>query len=168
MEQRENLLEGAHRLLPENVTICVQYAKLLFAMDKTKRAKKVIEQTWILNPHRDLLDAYVMIEPEAEKKAMMNAANKLVDCNPSHSMSYLAIADFALKQQEWARARAALHDYQEKHVMNAHACHLMAHLELGQHMDHAKYREWMERAFQATKTCAEDISLAYISRDLNA
>lgn len=151
LEQKENLLEGAHRLAPELVKISVQYSKVLRLLDKGKRSKKVIEQSWTVQPHSDLLEEYMAIEHDTDPKTMMKTAAKLISYNEQHPESYLAIARFALKMQEWGRARAALHDFQEKHEMTAQACYLMARLELSQHADQTRYREWMERAYSAIK-----------------
>lgn len=167
LDQKENLLEGAHRLAPEMITIALQYSKILRLLDKTKRAKKIIEQTWALHPHVDLLDEYVAIEPEADTKAIMKLADKLVGYNEFHGDSYLAIASFAMKLSEWGRVRAALHDYQEKHKMNQEACYLMARLELSQHADQTRYREWMERALTASKVDDKGMSLESLSKLLD-
>jgi HemY protein len=151
LEQKEELLAQAHRLAPESVKIVVHYSKVLRLSDKSKRAKKALEQSWTVHPHIELLEEYVAIDHETDPKILMKTAAKLMSYNEHHPESYLAIARFALKMQEWGRARAALHDYQEKSQMTREACYLMARLELSQHGDQARYREWMERALHEGK-----------------
>jgi HemY protein len=151
LEQKEELLELGHRLAPELVKAAVYYSKVLRLLDKSRRAKKAIEQSWTVSPHSDLLEEYLAIDHETDPKAIMKTANKLVSYNEQQPESYLAIAKFALKVGEWSRARAALHDYQEKYEMTQEACYLMARLELSQHADQTRYREWMEMALNASK-----------------
>jgi HemY protein len=155
LEQKERLLEQAHRLAPELVRVTVQYSKVLRLQDNPKRARKAIEQSWTLHPHGDLLDEYMAIDHEADPKVIMKTASRLVSFNEQDANSYLALAKFALKMQEWSRARAALHDYQEKHEMTTDFCYLMARLELSEHVDHGRYREWIEKAFQLVKNEGE-------------
>lgn len=164
LEQKENLLEGAHRLAPELASVAVKYSKTLRLLDKSKRAKKAIEQSWTVNPDHVLLEEYLAIDHETDPKAIMKTANALVAFNATHGNSYLAIAEFALRMQEWNRARAALHDFQEKHEMNQGACYLMARLELSQHADHARYREWMERALTISKSGQGDLGVEGVLR----
>jgi len=146
LEQKELLLEQAHRTAPELTRIAVQTSKVLRLLDNNKRARKIIEQSWTAKPHVDLLEEYLAIDHETDPKAIIKTAGKLISYNEQDAASYLALAKFSLKMQEWGRARAALHDYQEKHEMTRTACYLMARLELLQHGDHTRYREWMEKA----------------------
>jgi len=146
--QKEALLEQAHRLAPDIVKVAVQYAKILRMMEKPKKARKILEQTWTLHPHEDLLEEYITLDHETDPKAIMKVAARLYSYNEHDQNSCLAMAKLAMKLQEWGRARAALHDFQEKYEMTQEACYLMARLELGQHGDQTRYREWMEKAME--------------------
>lgn len=155
--QRENYLEQANRLAPGIVTIALDYSKVLRLMEKTKRARKVLEAAWSIQPDFRLLEEYTLLDHETDPKAIMKAVNRLVSYNEKHLDSYIAIAKFSIKMQEWGRARAALNDYREKHAETQEYFYLMARLELSEHGDHSRYREWMEQAIQLPKTEAHEL-----------
>lgn len=146
LEEKESLLERAHRLAPEIPQVSVQYAKVLRMRDKERRARKVLESTWANNPHPMLLEEYLLLESSTEQKDILADVDRLMIFNASDIHSYITMAQFALEHQHWGRARAALHDAQEQHGLNQELCHLYAQLELMEHGNQAAYRTWMEKA----------------------
>lgn len=159
IDQKEDLLERAHRLAPELPHVAIQYSKILRMKDKLKRAKKMIEHSWASYPHPDLIEEYLSIEAATSPKAIMDAVDHVVSNNPNDEQAYLAMAKIALNHGQWGRARAALHDFQERWEASQDVCHLMAQLELMEHGDQTRYREWMERALKAERTNVKETTL---------
>ena len=157
--RKESYLEQANRLAPDITSVAVDYSKLLKHMDKIKRARKVLEAAWSAQPDISLLEEYIGLDPETDPKEVMKSANRLVGYNEHHPDGYLALAQLSIKMQEWGKARAALNAYQDVREADKEYCYLMARLELSQHADQTRYREWMERAIQLTKMPAQDVRL---------
>lgn len=163
--KKETLLEQAHRLSPDVVKIAAQYAKVLRLIEKPKKARKVLEQTWGYQPHYDLMEEFLALDHETDPKEVVKTAARLISYNELDQESYLIMAQLAIKLSEWGRARAALHEFQEKFDLTPEACYLMARLELGQHGDQTRYREWMEKAVQHQPTRDEDLESVIITLD---
>lgn len=159
LEEKEKLLEDAYRLASDIPQIVVQYAKVLRAKDKDRKARKVLEQGWAAHPHQDIFEAYVT---NTEPKEALAAVDRLLSFNSSQLTSYLVIADYALSHQLWGRARAALQDAQKEYGLSQDLCQKFAQLERLERGDQTAYREWMERALSSPRLQKHAITIESI------
>ena len=142
------LAKQAHQLDGARVPVAVQFAGLLHAQGKTKRAQKVLEKIWQLQPHPDIADAYGALFASDTDLARVKRYQRLLSFRPDHAEGHLALAQAALAAQLWGEARAHLGQASERGV-TPRVCRMMAELEEAEHEDGAAARGWLERATTA-------------------
>ncbi|MGH6720162.1 MAG: heme biosynthesis protein HemY, partial [Alphaproteobacteria bacterium] len=134
---------AAHRRAPGLAPATAILAELHFAEGRAGAAAKAIEATWAVAPHPDLARIYVAAETDA--LARLKRLEHLVQRNPDHVESRLAVADAAITAGLWGEARRWLRPLETGRAP-ARACRLLAAIELGEKDDMATARAWLERA----------------------
>lgn len=134
----------AHELAPDFVPATIALASGLLDAGKGRRAATLIERTWHLSPHPDLVRLYGVALDVGDALARVRATQRLIKLNPDHLESRLALAAAALQAKLWGEARTALRGVGDDPP--ARVCRLMAELEEQEHGDHAQARAWLMRA----------------------
>ena len=143
---KEFVLE-ANKLAPDLVPAAALAGRLLAEGGQMRKANRVIDSAWRVNPHPDLAQAYAELrsgESARERLKRIEAGARRV---PGHIEGALAVARAAIDAQEFAKARGELApdlDRPSKRV-----CVLMAKLERAERNDEGRAREWMARALNA-------------------
>jgi HemY protein len=145
---RELALE-ATKLAPGLVPAAALAGRLLAEAGDTRRAGRIVEAAWRLNPHPDLADAYAYLRPGDSARERLARIETLAGKAPGNVEAALAVARAALDAQEFAVARAALTPLAITPTRRVAA--LMAELEQKQHGDEGRAREWMKRALLARR-----------------
>ena len=120
----------------------------LFGLDgKHRRAVKLAQKVWGLNPHAEVGTAYLAIREDEEPLDQFSRVEQLTDTNPDHPESHMLLAQAALRAQLWGQAR----NYMQKVIdadpaPNARVCRLMAELERAEHGNMMAAQHWLERA----------------------
>jgi HemY protein len=153
MEERDRahaktLAHEAARLAPAFVPAAALAGRLLGEEGELRRAARVIDTAWRLNPHPDLADAYAHLRPGDSARERLARIQTLAGRSPGNVEAVLAVARAALDAREFAIAREALAPLANAPTKRVAA--LMAELEQGQG-DEGRAREWMMRALNARR-----------------
>jgi HemY protein len=143
----------ANRLAPEFVPAAVVAARILTRLQDTRRAAKVIESVWKLNPHPELADAYLHVRPGDSTHDRLKRARALQAIRPNEIEGVLAVARAALDAGEYALARESLAKALRQ-APTRRVCLLMADLEEAETGDPGRVREWLGRAVRAPADAA--------------
>jgi HemY protein len=140
----------AHTLAPELVPAALVAARLLVRNNDIRRASRVLEANWRIEPHPEVGDAYLHVRPGDSVKDRLARARDLVRVRGLHPEAALMLARAELEAHDYAAARATL-----KPVIDAgptrRACLLMAEIDETEHGGAATVREWLARAVRAPR-----------------
>jgi HemY protein len=139
----------AVKLAPDLVPAAALAGRLLSESGEARKAARVIEAAWRINPHPALAAAYENLRPgdsARERLARMQALAKLSGNNPEGA---LAVARTAIDAREFAVARETLAPLLAAPTQRVAT--LMAELEEADTGDIGRAREWMARALHAAR-----------------
>ncbi len=137
----------ANKLAPDLVPAAAVAGRLLAEGGHLRKASRIIDSAWRVNPHPELAQAYAELrsgESARDKLKRIEAGARRV---PGHIEGALAVAGAALDAQEFAKARSELSPYLDRPTRRV--CVLMAKLERTERNDEGRAREWMARALNA-------------------
>ena len=140
---KEFVLE-ANKLAPDLVPAAALAGRLLAEGGQMRKANRVIDSAWRVNPHPDLAQAYAELrsgESARERLKRIEAGARRV---PGHIEGALAVARAAIDAQEFAKARGELAPYLD--LPSKRVCVLMAKLERAERNDEGRAREQLETA----------------------
>ncbi len=149
-DQARNLALSAHKLAPELVPAVVIAARISSRLGDFKKASKLLESTWKLEPHPEIADAYVHVRSGDSAADRLKRANLLASKRPNHVEGQFAIADAAIDAKDWDAARTALAAVL-RNSPTERACLLMADIEEAEHGDRGRMRDWLSRAVRAPR-----------------
>jgi HemY protein len=139
----------AVRLAPDLTPAVALTAHLLIENGDTRKAARILEAAWRLQPHPDLSDAYANLKSGDSALERLKRVRNLVRTRPEHVEASFAVARAALDAQEFAATRAALAPLLV--APTRRVAMMMAELEELQHGDEGRAREWMGRALRAPR-----------------
>lgn len=142
------LLQTATKLNPKFIAGQAKLAEQLGATNKIRRGSRIIEKCWAVTPHPSLAAVYRALEPELDALAQVKRFENLIDSNPDHVESHLALADTALSAELWGQARTHLEKALESGI-TPRLCRLMATLEEAQFQDRDKAQHWLAQTAMA-------------------
>ena len=142
------LAREAAKLAPDLVPAAALAGRLLGEAGERRKASRVIERAWRVNPHPDLAAAYAALRPGDSARQRLSRVEALAAKRPADAEAALAVARAALDAQEFSVARSALAPYTGS--PRKHVAALMAELEMAQG-DEGRAREWMARALNARR-----------------
>ncbi|MCB9990627.1 MAG: tetratricopeptide repeat protein [Rhodospirillales bacterium] len=153
-------LRKAHKIDPGFAPVAQRLAALYIARKNKPAARKIIEATWRVSPHPDLVPLWDSIVPQGKAKdisARLNWFEKLVLLKPDSAEGQLAAAKVAMEEELWGQARDYL-SQAEKTDYSARLCRLYATLE--ERLGHTEEANgWLEKAADAPAekvwTCKE-------------
>lgn len=151
-EARAAALE-AHRLDPSLVPAAAVASRLLSRASDYRRAARVIEATWKVQPHPELAEAYAIVRPGDSVRDRLKRMRRLADLRANHPEGSKALARAAIDAHDWQAARVAL-EGQAKATPSETVCLLMAEIEGRQNGDEGKVRMWLARAINAPSEAA--------------
>lgn len=137
----------AVKLAPDLVPAAALAGKRLAETGDQRRASKILNAAWKLNPHPDIAEAYANLRFGDTARARLTRMQALAAKVPGQLEGALAVARAALDAQEFAIARSALAPYLS--APTRRVATLMAEIEETEHGDEGRVREWMGRAMRA-------------------
>ncbi|WP_342640391.1 heme biosynthesis protein HemY [Rhodoligotrophos ferricapiens] len=149
-EEALRLATKAHKNAPDLVPPVLVAARLLAARGSVRKAMRMIEETWVLNPHRDLAEAYAHVRPGDAAQDRLKRVRGLIAQKPGGEEGAVALGRACIEAHDFASARTALAPYLEDRP-SAGICLLMAEIERLEHDDRGKEREWLARAVIAPR-----------------
>jgi HemY protein len=146
---RNKALE-AHGLAPDLVPAALIAARLLIRVGDIRKASKVLEANWRIEPHPDVAEAYTHVRPGDTVKDRLARAKELVKVRGHHPEAALALARAELGARDFAAARATLKALIEAGPTRR-CCLLMAEIDEAEFGASPKVREWLTRAVRAPR-----------------
>ena len=143
---RAAVLEAV-KLAPDLVPAAALAGRRLAEAGEQRKARKILETAWTLNPHPDIAEAYANLRLGDSARERLTRMQKLAGMLPGQLEGALAVARAALDAREFAVARAALAPYLS--APTRRVATLMAEIEESEHGDEGRVREWMGRAMRA-------------------
>ena len=140
----------AHRLVPDLVPAAVVASRLATRLGDTKRAIKILEATWRIEPHPELALSYVDTRPGESGRERMKRISQLTRIRANHLEGQLAMARAAIDAQDWSAAREGLQGILAASPTER-VFRLMAEIEEGEHGDVGRARDWLNRALRAPR-----------------
>ncbi|HEY6858576.1 MAG TPA: heme biosynthesis HemY N-terminal domain-containing protein [Pseudolabrys sp.] len=136
------------KLAPDLVPAAALAGRRLAESGETRKARKILETAWTINPHPDIAESYANLRLGDSARERLARMQKLADKVPGQLEGALAVARAALDAREFTTARAALALYLS--APTRRVATLMADIEETEHGDEGRVREWMTRAMRAS------------------
>ncbi|MEI7600409.1 MAG: heme biosynthesis HemY N-terminal domain-containing protein [Aestuariivirga sp.] len=146
--------QRAHKLDPALVPAAAVMARVLVSQASTRKASKILKETWVLSPHPELAEVQAYLIPGDGPDARLDRVRELlkegrVRDDGGGLEGAVALARAAVRAQRWDMARDALKPYVDDRPQ-ARVCALMADIEDAQG-DKGRAREWLARALTAPR-----------------
>ena len=139
----------AVKLAPDLVPAAALAGQFHVDAGNVRKATRVIEAAWRVNPHPGLADIYIHAKPGASAQERLARAEKLAQLSPGAIEGALALAQAAIEAQSFAAARAALAPLIITPTQRVAV--LMAQLEEAESGNVGRARAWMARAIRAPR-----------------
>jgi HemY protein len=146
---RANALE-AHGLAPDLVPAACLAARLLGRSGEVKKAAKVLEATWKLDPHPEIAETYAHLRSGDSAKDRLTRIRDLIKVRAHHPECALALARAEIDAHEFEAARKTLEPFLVQSP-SKRVCLLMAELEQSEHGKAGATRAWLARAVAAPR-----------------
>ncbi|WP_333823986.1 heme biosynthesis protein HemY [Pinisolibacter sp.] len=146
---RGNALE-AHGLAPDLVPAACLAARLLGRAGDLKKAAKVLEATWKLDPHPEIAETYAHLRAGDSAKDRLTRIRDLIKVRAHHPECALALARAEIDAHEFDAARKTLEPFLVQ-APSKRVCLLMAELEQNEHGGAGATRAWLARAVSAPR-----------------
>ncbi len=143
---RAAVLEAV-KLAPDLVPAAALAGRRLAESGEHRKARKILERAWAINPHPDIAEAYANLRLGDSARERLTRMQKLAASVPGQLEGALAVARAALDAREFGVARASLTPYLS--APTRRVATLMAEIEESEHGDEGRVREWMGRAMRA-------------------
>src|SRR5215813_697308 len=143
-----NLVLESVKLAPDLVPAAALAGRRLAESGEQRKARKILEAAWRINPHPDIADGYAHLRLSDSARERLARMQKLAAKVPGQVEGALAVARAALDAREFATARAALAPYLS--APTRRIATLMADIEETEHGDEGRVRQWMTRAMRAS------------------
>ena len=149
---KEKALE-AHRLAPELVPAAVIAARVLARVGDLRKAAKIVETSWKLGPHPELIATYTQLRSGDSGLDRLKRAEILSKMKPNHPEGVMGVVRAKIDVQDWAGARSDLEGLLASEPTRQ-ACLLMSEIEEGEFGERGHVREWLSRAVRAPRDAA--------------
>lgn len=138
---------SAHKALPEMVPVTLLLMRIHAKLGQKRQVHAAVARTWKLAPHPSLALLYKKLFMDESPARRMKRMETLVAHNPGDIESQIAVAEAALDDGQFDKARNHLKIALSKQE-TPRICKLMARLEETQG-NKEKAEEWLERAVKA-------------------
>ena len=149
-ERALELALAAHKAAPDLVPAAVIAGRILAGTGQTRKATKILEKTWRLEPHPEIAEVYAAARPGSAPRDRLKRTKSLIRKIPAGTEGTIALAQAAVEARDWAEARAALEPLIHASP-SARVCGLMAEIEEQESGDEGRSREWLARAVTAPR-----------------
>lgn len=146
---RANALE-AHGLAPDLVPAACLAARLLGRAGDLRKAAKVLETTWKLDPHPEIAETYARLRAGDSAKDRLTRIRDLVKVRAHHPECALALARAEIDARDFDAARRSLEPFVAQGP-SRRVCLMMAEIEQGEHGNAGTARAWLARAVAAPR-----------------
>jgi HemY protein len=138
----------AQKLDPTLVPAAVTAGRLLAAHGQTRKATRVVERTYALHPHVELVRIYAFLKHGAAPRERLKRTELLVSRFGGGEEGAVGVAEAAIAALDWEKAKRMLMPFMEGRP-RARVCALMAEIAEGEG-DKGLSREWLARGMRAS------------------
>ncbi len=138
----------AVKLNPAFAPAAVEASRIAARMGRFRLARRVLENAWRLQPHPDLLAAYLELGDPEDPAERLRRVERLRSLQPFDPLSYIALAEAQMAAGNFEAARQSLARARELGA-TARVYRLLAELERRTGGAEDKVQEWLARAFDA-------------------
>jgi len=135
-------------LAPAFLPATLRQVSMMAKADKTRPASRIIHNAWVRRPHPELARIYGALERSGDPLKRFARLERLLEFNPDHPESHVAVAEAAMEARLWGTARNHLGRAADIDA-TARVCRMMAELEEAEHGDGEAVRQWLLRAASA-------------------
>jgi HemY protein len=139
----------AHKLDPALVPAALVVARVLISQASTRKASKILKETWLVSPHPDIAELQAHLIPGEGPESRYDRVRDLLKEHKGGIEGAVALARAAAKAKHWDVAREALAPWLSDRPQ-ARICALMADIEEASG-DKGRAREWLARALTAPR-----------------
>ena len=139
----------AHKLDPALVPAALAAARVLISQASTRKASKILKETWLLSPHPNIAELQAHLIPGDGPEARYDRVRELLKEHKGGLEGSVALARAAASAKHWDVAREALAPWLADRPQ-ARICALMADIEEAEG-DKGRAREWLSRALTAPR-----------------
>ncbi len=139
----------AHKLDPTLVPAALVAARVLISQASTRKASKILKETWLVSPHPDIAELQAHLIPGEGPESRYERVRELLKEHKGGIEGAVALARAAAKAKHWDVAREALAPWLDDRPQ-ARICALMADIEEASG-DKGRAREWLARALTAPR-----------------
>jgi HemY protein len=139
----------AHKLDPSLVPAALVAARVLISQASTRKASKILKETWVVSPHPDIAELQAHLIPGEGPESRYDRVRDLLKEHKGGIEGAVALARAAAKAKHWDVAREALAPWLIDRPQ-ARICALMADIEEASG-DRGRAREWLARALTAPR-----------------
>lgn len=143
-----NFAKSAHKTLPGMVPAALLVARIYGKLGQKRQIPAVLGRTWKISPHPSLALLLKKLFMDESPARRMKRVETLVANNADDIESQIAVAEAALDDAQFDKARNHLKIALSKQE-TPRICRLMARLEETQNKSREKAEEWLERAVKA-------------------
>lgn len=140
----------AHGLAPDLVPAACLAARLTAAHGDLRKAAKILETTWKIEPHPEIAETYAHLRSGDAAQDRLARIRDLVKVRANHPEGVLALARAAIEAKDFATARTTLTPLLTG-TPSRRVCLAWAALEDGEHGDTGAARAWLTRAVHAPR-----------------
>ncbi len=137
----------AAKLAPDLVPAAALAGRFHAEAGSLRKAARVLDAAWKLNPHPDLADAYINLRPGDSARERLARAQRLENQQAGHIEGALALARAAIDAKSFAAARSVLEPFLTAPTQRVAL--MMAELEEVESGDVGRARAWTARAVHA-------------------
>jgi HemY protein len=147
--QALDLALKAHKLDPALVPAALVAARGLISQASTRKASKILKETWLVSPHPEIAELQAHLIPGEGPESRYDRVRDLLKEHKGGIEGAVALARAASKAKHWDVAREALAPWLDDRPQ-ARICALMADIEEASG-DKGRAREWLARALTAPR-----------------
>ncbi|TBW36320.1 heme biosynthesis protein HemY [Siculibacillus lacustris] len=140
----------AHGLAPGLVPAACVAARLVARGGDLRKAARVLEAAWKVEPHPELAEAYAHLRAGDSVQDRLSRIRDLVKVRAHHPECALAMARAEIDVRDFAGARRSLEPFVAQGP-SRRVCLLMAEIEEGEHGNVGAARAWLTRAVHAAR-----------------
>ncbi|MBB4003783.1 MAG: heme biosynthesis HemY N-terminal domain-containing protein [Aurantimonas endophytica] len=140
----------AHKLAPDLVPAGLVAAQALFRLGDLRRGSKILETSWVNNPHPEIAEAYVHARPGDSADDRLKRAQKLHGLRAGHVEAEISLARAALDAGDLKLARSSALAAVEAEPRES-VYLLLADIEEEDTGEVGRVREWLARAIRAPR-----------------
>lgn len=138
----------AVKLAPAFPPAAVEASRIAARIGRNRLARRIVENAWRLEPHPDLLAAYLELGGKDNPAERLRRVERLRSLQPFDPLSYIALAEAQMAGEDYEAARHSLARARELGA-TARVYRLLAELERRSGAPEEKVQEWLARAFDA-------------------